>query len=144
MSSHFLLQGIFPTQESNLGLLHCKQIPYHLSHQGSPILLYSYLNNVICHPISIWYIEIGIEIVQWGKRIHCLYENQIKLVILCFIFNPSYCPMVHYFVCCSDCSCFSRWSLGALLGWPLCPFEMSHPPFFKIVEMFIIYLLTYF
>ena len=27
---HFLLQGIFPTQESNLGLLHCKQILYYL------------------------------------------------------------------------------------------------------------------
>ena len=33
---HFLLQGIFPTQGSNLGLLNCKQILYHLSHQGSP------------------------------------------------------------------------------------------------------------
>ena len=33
---HSLLQGIFPTQGSNLGLLHCKQILYHLSHQGSP------------------------------------------------------------------------------------------------------------
>ena len=30
----FLLQGIFPTQESNPGLLHCRQILYHLSHQG--------------------------------------------------------------------------------------------------------------
>ena len=29
---HFLLQGIFPTQGSNLGLLHCRQILYHLSH----------------------------------------------------------------------------------------------------------------
>ena len=29
----FLLQGIFPTQRSNLGLLHCRQIRYHLSHQ---------------------------------------------------------------------------------------------------------------
>ena len=28
------LQGIFLTQGSNLGLLHCKQILYHLSHQG--------------------------------------------------------------------------------------------------------------
>ena len=27
-----LLQGIFPTQSSNLGLLHYKQILYHLSH----------------------------------------------------------------------------------------------------------------
>ena len=31
---HFLLQGIFPTQGSNLGFLHCRQILYCLSHQG--------------------------------------------------------------------------------------------------------------
>ena len=31
-----LLQGIFPTQGSNPGLPHCRQIPYQLSHQGSP------------------------------------------------------------------------------------------------------------
>ena len=30
-----LLQGIFPTQESNWSLLHCRQILYRLSHQGS-------------------------------------------------------------------------------------------------------------
>ena len=35
--AHFLLQ-IFPTQGSNPGLLHCRQILYHLSHQGSPLL----------------------------------------------------------------------------------------------------------
>ena len=33
---HFLLQGIFPTQGSNPGLLHCRQTLYRLSHQGSP------------------------------------------------------------------------------------------------------------
>ena len=32
---HALLQGIFPTQESNLGLLHCRWILYWLNHQGS-------------------------------------------------------------------------------------------------------------
>ena len=32
---HALLQGIFPTQGSNPGLLHYRQILYHLSHQGS-------------------------------------------------------------------------------------------------------------
>ena len=34
---HFLLQGIFPMQGSNLSLLcllHCRQMLYHLSHQG--------------------------------------------------------------------------------------------------------------
>ena len=30
---HALLQGIFPTQGSNPGLPHCRQILYHLSHQ---------------------------------------------------------------------------------------------------------------
>ena len=33
---HFLLQGIFLTQGSNPGLLHCRQTLYPLSHQGSP------------------------------------------------------------------------------------------------------------
>ena len=34
---HFLLQGIFPMQWLNPGLLHCRNIFYCLSHQGSPI-----------------------------------------------------------------------------------------------------------
>ena len=36
MGNHSLLQGIFPTQGSNPGLLHCRQILYQLSHRGSP------------------------------------------------------------------------------------------------------------
>ena len=31
-----LLQGIFLTQESNRGLLHCRRILYQLSYEGSP------------------------------------------------------------------------------------------------------------
>ena len=38
-----LLQGIFLTQGSNLGLLHYRQILYHLSHQGSLYLEWFYL-----------------------------------------------------------------------------------------------------
>ena len=34
-----LLQGIFPTQGSNPGLSHCRQILYQLSHKGSPRIL---------------------------------------------------------------------------------------------------------
>ena len=37
VGNHSLLQGIFLTQGWNPGLLHCTQIPYCLSHQGSPI-----------------------------------------------------------------------------------------------------------
>ena len=33
MGSHSPLQGIFPTQGSNLGLLHCRQVLYSMSHQ---------------------------------------------------------------------------------------------------------------
>ena len=35
---HPLLQGNFPTQGSNPGLLHCRQILYHMSHQESSVL----------------------------------------------------------------------------------------------------------
>ena len=36
MGSLSLLQEIFPTQESNRGLLHCRRILYQLSYEGSP------------------------------------------------------------------------------------------------------------
>ena len=39
VGSHFLLQGIFPTQGSNPRPLHCRQILYQLSHKGSPRIL---------------------------------------------------------------------------------------------------------
>ena len=32
---HSFLQGIFPNLGLNLGLAHCRQIFYHISHQGS-------------------------------------------------------------------------------------------------------------
>ena len=34
-----LFQGIFPTQRSNPGLLHCRWILYRVSHEGSPRIL---------------------------------------------------------------------------------------------------------
>ena len=36
VGSLFLLQGVFPIQESNWGLLHCRWILYQLSHGGNP------------------------------------------------------------------------------------------------------------
>ena len=47
VGSLFLLQRIFPTQESNWGLLHCRRILYQLSYQGSPdSFLLSYTLNL--------------------------------------------------------------------------------------------------
>ena len=42
-------RGIFLTQGLNLSLLHCRQILYHLSHQGSHIYIF-------CIPLYIYYI----------------------------------------------------------------------------------------
>ena len=44
---HALLQGIFPNQGSNPVLPHCKQILYHLSHQGVPYI-YTAIYSSIC------------------------------------------------------------------------------------------------
>ena len=41
VSSHSFLQEIFPTQGLNPGLPHCRQILHPLSHQGSPIIIFS-------------------------------------------------------------------------------------------------------
>ena len=40
-----LLQGIFPTQGLNPGLLHCRRILYQLSHKESPIPLKKLVNT---------------------------------------------------------------------------------------------------
>ena len=45
VGSHSLLQGLFLTQGLNLGLLHSKQILYHLSHQGSTIQIHTHTHT---------------------------------------------------------------------------------------------------
>ena len=56
---HFLFQGIFLTQGSNLGLPHCRQILYCLNHQRSPIILglqffcFKLYYN-LCHMITVF------------------------------------------------------------------------------------------
>ena len=46
LGSVSLLQGIFPTQGSNPGLLHCSQILNQLSHKGSPRIMESLIFNL--------------------------------------------------------------------------------------------------
>ena len=43
MGCHFLLQGIFLTQGSNPSVLHCRQILYQLTYQGSPLYYSTHL-----------------------------------------------------------------------------------------------------
>ena len=47
LGCHALLQGIFPTQGSNPGLLHCRQILCQLSYQGSPWSTHIYIHNML-------------------------------------------------------------------------------------------------
>ena len=51
-SSLSLLQWIFPIQESNRGLLHCRRILYQLSYQGSPLLRHG-----MCQSLRQWYYQ---------------------------------------------------------------------------------------
>ena len=44
---HFLLKGMFLTQESNLGLLNCRHILYHLSYEGSPADIWGLDNSLL-------------------------------------------------------------------------------------------------
>ena len=54
VGSHSLLQGIFPSQGSNLGLLHCRWIFYHLSDQGSPLYILA-PPSPICNSSSVFF-----------------------------------------------------------------------------------------
>ena len=62
-----LLQRIFPTQESNWGLLHCRQIFYQLSHEGTPKWKWKSFSPVwLCDPMD--YTVHGIlqtRILEW-------------------------------------------------------------------------------
>ena len=42
-----LVQRNFLTQESNWGLLHCRQILYQLSYQGSPLMVWQMACNLV-------------------------------------------------------------------------------------------------
>ena len=65
-----LLQGIFPTQESNRGLLHRRQIFYQLSYQESPVFIIDKNNP------SVQQLEKKQNVIYSYKRIMLsIYEN---------------------------------------------------------------------
>ena len=70
VGSHSFLQGDFLTQGLNPGLLHCRQILYHLSHQGEAHWRYTcYFHKR--HSLFLWLIEFlfcirfGYHVLQW-------------------------------------------------------------------------------
>ena len=77
-----LLQGIFPTHGSNLGLLHCRQILYCLSHQESPgprcTLTLSasipFLKTGFVVKTSLRH-HIGVQMTMWRRDNHPSWEH---------------------------------------------------------------------
>ena len=57
VGNHSLLHGIFPTQELNPGLLHCRRIICLLSHQGSPRTHQEFINISYTHTHTHIYIS---------------------------------------------------------------------------------------
>ena len=57
-------RGIFPTQGSNPGLLHCRQILYHQSHQGSPNSI-NWL-KMVKTPVG-WTVKSLIKLLSWNQ-----------------------------------------------------------------------------
>ena len=91
MGSHSLLQGLFPTQGSNPGPLHYRQILYHLSYQG----------------------------ITWGlgfvlcirKMLSCVWTVVTKLVAMEFKINGKSCwsfQALNSFTCLIHCSLQAR------------------------------------
>ena len=76
-----LLQGIFLTQESNWGVLHCRQILYQLSYQGSP--------RIICnlYEMSVNFLHNPVFFKEFTKDIHDHKQYYFKLHKLIPIFH---------------------------------------------------------
>ena len=78
---HSLIKGIFLTQGLNLGVLHCRQILYHLSCQGSPSihLLSIYLSIIyqfIYHPSV--YLSISVNHLYTYNHLSSIYIPNLE------------------------------------------------------------------
>ena len=72
VACHFLFQGLFLTQGSNPVLLHCRQILYHLSHQGKSFNLcqqFMWLKQGFCSPRT-WWVPFGFTVTLKESRKH--------------------------------------------------------------------------
>ena len=74
---HFLLQEIFPTQGLNPGLPHCRQMLYHLSHQGS--------KYVMTHPNKLILTSLPLQRFCLHIRLH---SKAVRVKTLTYQFGP--------------------------------------------------------
>ena len=82
----FLLQGTFPTQVSNPGLPHCRQILYQLSHKGS-----CFLRGSSKHFLSPEESKSHMHLFYWPGKLQG--RERSRLFLLCWYRYPSYHPI---------------------------------------------------
>ena len=92
---HFLLQGIFLTQGSNPGLPHCRQMLYHLSHQGSPVWCNSHLWFSVGKVFKLWFLSrfFSLSLIFCNFNIMSLCVGFL-LILSCLVFYELPGPVV--------------------------------------------------
>ena len=86
VNSHFLLQGIFPTQGLNSGLLHYRRILYQLRYQGSPqlhvcyLFIYFFTFHFLFFPIYFYSLEANVYV----RPFEIVWQNSGMLLPLLF------------------------------------------------------------
>ena len=87
VGSHSLLQGIFLTQGSHQGLLHCWQILHHLRYEGSPGSQYSWVLMRALFLAYKWTDGSNHVFTLWGDR-------SLSLLLLIKPLFPSRSPVL--------------------------------------------------
>ena len=134
VSSHFLLQGIFPTQGLNPGLLHCRQIHYHLSHQGRPRIV-----GWVAYPFSRgssrpwdWtqvYCIAGRFFTSWATR----EATQVSIRMQIYFYVRARMSGI------TQQALMTQWELGAEMGWmDSVRHRKLHQPFHLCLTCFLI------
>ena len=84
-----LFQGIFQTRESNWGLLHCRQILYQLSYQGSPSMTWSPVPFQHGFFFAFFWVQTELQAVCWASQEFCPDGPE------CMIFCHLMCPILY-------------------------------------------------
>ena len=109
-----LLQGIFPTQGSNPGLLHCRWILYHLSHKGSPRIL-----EWVAYPFSS-----GSSETRNPTRVSCIAGDSLPTELtgnMCSLTGMFYNFCNHLYFLSHSVVFDPLWLYGLQPGKPSCP-----------------------
>ena len=137
MGSHSLIHGIFPTQRSNPGLMHWRQILSHLSHQGNPlhIKLFAFCTApqssfLSARLDSAWFMNHCIKPLRYLNFVHLtfffsiIFLSQVFCILLILLFYSPFQIYFWYFTMVFfSFACFPSF-------FPLCRLSLSLPLFY--------------